>query len=238
MRTLESTALPSSADILALVPIATVKANLRIVHTREDARVSDCILFAFAYFDGQYGYLRRSILPSQWVMTLPGFMKPGARADHHDVARTRWTISDVIDIPLPPLRSVDRIRYRQASDGAWQTLYAPNDSMPVTSDVLFVQPSEANFGRIHLLDQKAWPDTVVHPGAVEISFTAGWASAADVMLKASGIARAIAILAADFYENPVDTRDDVRSIVINRKIANGIERSAGRYRFFLDMGYG
>ena len=237
MRNLSLVTAPSEAEILVLVPIATIKENLRIKHSLEDNRISRAILDAFAYFDGDYGYLRRSVLTSSWKLTLPGFQKPAACSGDDGVVRTVWIPTTSIDIPLPPLQSIDTIRYRDLA-GDWQTFYAPADSMPVLAPTIHISAGGGAFGRIDLLDGKDWPTSGVYPDAIEITFTAGYGIAADVNLKARGIPRAIAVLAADFYMNPIDTRDDVRNIVVNRKIANGIERSAGRYRFFLDMGYG
>lgn len=74
-----------------------------------------------------------------------------------------------IDLPFPPLQSVDAVKYTDVS-GAVQTL-APS---------LYIMDAISEPGCITPAPDSYWPDTQNRVNAVQISFTAGYGAAADV----------------------------------------------------------
>ena len=75
------------------------KAHLRVDHTDEDDLIEIYIKAATDYIDGRSGFLGRCIVRQTWRLVIDGF---------HD---------NEIKIPLPPLRSVNSVKYDDA-DGA------------------------------------------------------------------------------------------------------------------------
>lgn len=221
---------PTEADVLSLVTVAEIKANLRIAHTQEDTRIQRAIVAAYAFFDGRYGWLNRAILTQSWRLSLPGFMVPVQAQDDDARPVIEWQEADRINLPLPSLRSVDEITYLN-TDNVRTTLHAPAASLPTVSTILAVNTSGL-FGCLRLLDGQSWPDTYTDDEAVQITFTAGWGSAADIRNDPSlmGVRRAIELVAGDIYQNPAETFVEPRMIQVNRRIENGYRAAAGRYR--------
>jgi hypothetical protein len=214
------TTAPTEAEILALLTVAELKANMRIVHSSQDTLIEQCILEAYAYLDGRDGWLNRAILTQQWTLKLPGFVKPRLTSDLDGRPGTEWIDTDQIDLPLPRLQSVQSITYVD-EDGATQTF---------SSTKYHVAVGEYR-GYIVLKSGESWPTVAEdHPEAVTIAYTAGYGAAAAVKTHARGIVRGLKVLASDFFRNPEDTYAEPRLVAVNRKIINGLEKVAGRYR--------
>lgn len=212
---------PDAAQILLITPLATMKKHLRINYTAEDDLIERYIRQAYAYFDGRHGWLNRSILTQTWKLTLPGFVSRYATSDTDSNPTYGWKATSSIELPLPPLQSVTHVKYW--SDGVLTTL--ATDQYSVINSGLM--------GRIVRAHGATWPTAPVvdtREDAIEIQFVAGFGAAADVLLDAAGIEDAIYLLAADRFRNREDTYAEPRLVAVNRKLINGIEKKAGRYR--------
>ncbi|MBF0358866.1 MAG: hypothetical protein HQL70_09680 [Magnetococcales bacterium] len=135
-----------TAPTVTPVTLAEAKAHLRVDSAVEDEPITTSILAATGYIDGEDGWLGRSIVTQVWKMMLPGF-------------------GSVIRLPLPPIQSVDSIKYVDL-DGASQTL--ATDQYALTDRE--VRPAY----------NVSWPSTRVQPDAVTVTFTAGYGLAEDV----------------------------------------------------------
>lgn len=213
------TTAPDDDEVLNIVNVAGLKSNLRISYTAEDAFIEECIRESYAYLDGRSGWLNRSILTQTWTLKLPGFKKRIAATDDDDRPSYDWIATDEIELPLPPLQSVTSVKY--LVDGVLTTL-STSSYVVVTGDT---------YGKIALADGAYWPDTIdTHPQAVQIEFVAGYGDGAAVLAKARGIAKAMKLLGSDFFRNREDTYAEPRLVAVNRKIVNGLEKIAGRYK--------
>lgn len=193
-------------EILNILPLADFKGEFRIGHNiaAENTRMTNAIKDAYFRLDGPTGWLNRAILTQQWK----GF------TDAFD---------DQIEIPLPPLQTVDQIRYRD-TDGSWQTL---------SNDVYGVDMSGL-FGRVFLKKDQSWPDVYEDPGSIEITFTAGWGDGAAVLSNARMIRKAMMLLAGHYYHNPTPTFVEPRLVEVPRKVQYGLEHVVGQLRIVND----
>lgn len=213
------TTAPSSSDILALLSVAKLKANLRISHTAEDDLIADCIQEAYDWLAGEHGWLNRTLLTSTWTMTLPGFKRAVYRNDRDGRPVTEWIPTSVISLPKPPAISLTSLKY--LVDGVYTDVDAD----------LYVEKIDDTFGTINLANLAAWPtDGDVDPSAIQIVYTAGYGDAATIIEKHPAIVKALKLLASDYYRHREDTMVDIRMVEIDRKVINGVQRVAGRYR--------
>jgi uncharacterized phiE125 gp8 family phage protein len=196
---------PDEAQILAILSVADFKAEHRIRHSVEDARIQDCIKEAYYRLDGPAGALNRAILTQSWKGVVDRF-------------------DDYIELPLPVLQSVTQIRYRD-TDGTWQVL----------STSYYGVDLYGLFGTIYRKKDQAWPAVYEEPGSVEISFTAGWGTGANVLAAANGIRKALKLLAGHFYLNPSPTFVEPRLVEVPRKIWYGLDYVLGQYRINNDV---
>jgi len=211
---------PSEAEILGVLSVAELKLNMRVSHNVEDDVFKACILAAYDWLAGpEFGWLNRTLLTTTYKLTLPGFVKEETYSNRDTGGpATRLVPTSVIEIPMPPLASVQTVKY--LLDGV-QTTFDAADYVVTTSSL---------FGMVSLAYESLWPTTIdTHPEAVEIAFTAGYGNAAAVKLK-YGIVQALKLLAGDAYRNREDTYAEPRLVAVNRKIINGVTRYAGRYR--------
>ncbi|WP_293862482.1 hypothetical protein [uncultured Alsobacter sp.] len=195
------TTAPTRSEILAFITVPAVKAAKRIAHDLEDQLIAEFVVDAFQFFDGPDGWLRRAVLPQAWTYYRPAF-------------------SDEMEIPVPPLASVEAVKYRDAA-GALQTL------APTNYEVI----DGTFFGKIVLAADGAWPTTKTMQRAVEIQFRAGWA--ADEV--PGPVRRSIMLLAGSLYEHREADFEDTRVSFVSRKIEYGIEKLAGRFRILNDL---
>ena len=153
------------------VTLDEVKMHARIDLDDEDDLLGDVIRAATARLDGRDGLLGRCLISQTWRYTLPGFLPS-------------------IQIPLPPVRSVETVSYVDV-DGLTcvlapgdYTLYGMDDSQPAV-----LMPA---YG-------KSWPTTRAIPEAVGITFSAGYGDApSDVP---EPIRAAIRMHVAHLYES-------------------------------------
>lgn len=211
---------PEEAEILKILSVEELKANLRITHVYEDQIARDCILAAYDWFaNPETGWLRRAVLTATYKMSLPGFQRQEVYSSSVTGGpATRWVATPVIELPRPPLQSIASVKY--LSSGSQVTL-SPS-SYTVTTD---------GFGKLYLAAGSTWPTGVdTNPGAVEVEFVAGYGDAEDVKKRARGVVQAMKLLASDSFRNREDTYVEPRAVEVNRRIINGIVRYAGRYQ--------
>jgi len=158
------TAAPSETP----VSLAEVKAQTRVDDSDEDALISMLIDAATARLDGINGLLGRALVRQSWALTLDGF-------------------TPAVELPLPPLVSVDAVIYRDAT-GSPQTLASSFYSVSGMGDA----------GAAVLRPVGVWPATDGKPDTVTISFTAGYGDAADVP---APLRQAILMHVAHLFEN-------------------------------------
>jgi uncharacterized phiE125 gp8 family phage protein len=147
------------------VSLNEVKEHLRVDFTDHDTLISSLIEAATGHLEKR---CRRAFVTQEWRLELAAFAAE-------------------IEIPLPPLVSVDQIDYTDAA-GSQQTLPASVYNVDTASTP----------GRVVRADGADWPETKMVPGAVRIAFTAGFGGAADVP---GDIKAAIKLMVGHWYEN-------------------------------------
>lgn len=198
---------PQDAAPLDIITVAQQRSHMRIASTTRDADIEDAIRDAVAQLHGIGGELRRSVMPCQWALYLHEFPDD-------------YTIP--IEIPLPPLKSVDSITYLDQS-GTTQT---------VSSSVYTVTKSDPA-GLVYLVRGQSWPAILDHPRAIKITFTAGydWTSSAGMSHPhVRQIRRAVKVLAAHLYENAEATIIEGRVMSSSKKVEFGLDFILNRLR--------
>lgn len=132
-----------------VVTILEAKSFLRLTDDdtdtiNDDPLVYDLIETAVAFLDGPDGYLGRSLAPRRYRLTLDAFPRDG------------------IELPAPPLRSVELVRYVDP-DGA-------SVDLPASGYRVAIPGAAAGMIRPRGL----WPPTARDGAAVQIEFTAGY----------------------------------------------------------------
>jgi hypothetical protein len=144
---LQATSTVDDGQILSLLTVEELKKSKRISHSMEDDFLEDCILTAYAYFDGIDGWLRRSILPRTYVLK-------------------RATLPESFELPIGPLVAVGSISALNSAQTAYTT---------VASTVYLTV--NGHVPTVSLIPGQSWPSLEDHPQAAQIQFTAGWALA-------------------------------------------------------------
>lgn len=169
-----------------------IKVHLRVDSSDDDDLIEAYADAALAYLDGRDGILGRALLTQQWRLTRERFFPfdPCERDwnnRHHHGAR-RW---DELVIPLPPLKSVESVKYLDGS-GALQTIdpaaYRIVDGGGFQSSIIPVVGA-------------CWPPTLCAPDAVRIEFTAGYDDVAALNKERKSISQAMLLLIENWYEN-------------------------------------
>lgn len=139
---------------------------------------------------------KRAIAQQQWLLTVDEF--PGRQVDDYRPPTWRYGI---FRLPFAPLISVDQVAYIDPGVSGAQpfalTIMTPDEYQVDT----YNEP-----GRLAPAPFKVWPAT--NPlafQAVQITFTAGWATAALVPAR---IKQAIKLLAAHLYEHREATTEE------------------------------
>lgn len=103
-----------------------------------------------------------------------------------------------IEIPRPPLQSVDSITYID-TDGVEQT-FGTFEGSPEEAVEYGVELSDApEFGRIYLRSGYSWPSALCQPSAVRIRFTCGFGDSCEDIPE--NIKNWIYVKAASLYNN-------------------------------------
>lgn len=130
------------------VTLAEAKLHLRVDAADDDTLIAALIVAARNQAESRTG---RALVTQQWRLDLDRFPV------------------DTIDLPLPPLQSVESITHLD-HDGVRQTLAASEYTVISNETPGVVLPA---YG-------KSWPSCRVAPGSVQISFTAGYGATAAV----------------------------------------------------------
>ena len=129
------------------VTLTEAKSHLRVTATDEDTLITSLIVAARQWAENFTG---RALITQTWDYFLDVFADP-------------------IEIPLPPLVSIDSIKYVD-NDGVTQTLAATE----------YTVDTAAERGLVRLAYGKSWPGTRTQANAVTVRFTAGYGAAAAV----------------------------------------------------------
>lgn len=184
---------PVSTDVL---PLADMKAWLRVDFSDDDVLIQGMIDGAIQHLDGRDGWLNRALGPQTWELRLDEFCFPE------------------IMIPLPPLISVDSVKYYDDA-GAEQTL------SPTAYQVSGV--GGRNKGSVSLRYGSRWPTTDRRREAISIRFQAGYD---DEPAVPAPIITSLKRIVASMYE----TRE---AVVIGQtvvKLPGGVESNLAPYR--------
>lgn len=130
------------------IALAEAKLHCRVDSTEDDALITALIVAARNQAEDRTG---RVLVTQKWRIDIDAFPV------------------DTIEIPLPPLVSVESITYLD-SDGTRQTLDAAEYQVVANETP----------GRVLPAYGKSWPGCRVAPGSVQISFTAGYGAAVSV----------------------------------------------------------
>jgi uncharacterized phiE125 gp8 family phage protein len=168
--------------------VAELKTWLRVEHTTDDTLIESLGKTARAMAER---WLGRQLITATWMLTLDGFPWPGgwqfmeAPQIHPD--------PHTIRLPKAPLQSVTSIQY-----------YDMADTLQTLASTVYVVDATTDPGRIVLAMAKVWPVTRLKPGAVRITFVAGYAAASSVPEE---LKLAIRIAVAFWYENRGESLD-------------------------------
>jgi uncharacterized phiE125 gp8 family phage protein len=150
-RLVESSSSSSATEELLAVSLAEAKKQVEVAEaiTYHDEHLTRLIKAATQQATVRSG---RQLLATGYRLTIDGFPRG----------------SDRISLPLPPLKSVESVKYYDAN-GEQQTL----------SEDVYRVLAEREPGEICLRYGQTWPTVYDEPDAVEIEYTAGLAETAD-----------------------------------------------------------
>lgn len=170
------------------VSLSELKAWLRLEDSFDDALITSIGQAARTMVERASG---RQLVTSTWLMSLDTF--PWQGGWWFMEAPTIFPDPHSIRMPKAPLQSVTSITY-VAMDGTTKTL-------PTT---IYNVDTRKDPGRVQLAFGQTWPVTKPQPGAVEITFVAGYGSAANVP---DDLKTAIKMTAAWIYEHRGEDKD-------------------------------
>jgi uncharacterized phiE125 gp8 family phage protein len=147
--------------VVATVTTATCSFGISIIKgaptSEEDTLISALITAAREYCET---FQHRAYITQEWELNLD-----------------TWPDKDYIEIPMPPLQSVESIKYYD-TDGVEHVVYDPDETIPIGVDD-FIIDTKSEPGRIKLAWGKSWPGTTLQPAnGICIAFTAGYGDAA------------------------------------------------------------
>ena len=167
-----------TAPTAALLDLAEVKAHLRVDHGNDDALIHGITDAVHEHLEGPSGILQRALLTQSWTGKLD-----------------RWPCGgEPIQVPLPPLQSIDQVRYVDAA-GVTQVW---------ASDQYQVQKVGSQPARLWPAYQVVWPTIRCRPDAIEIDFTCGYGGPEKLP---APIRAAALMLIADLYDNRATQAD-------------------------------
>jgi uncharacterized phiE125 gp8 family phage protein len=167
-----------TAPTTGLLDLQEVKDHLRVDHSEDDALIQGMIDAVHRHFEGPAGTLGRTFLTQTWTGRLDEWPCYGK----------------AIEIPLPPLITVDQVRYVDAA-GATQILASDQYQTQRIGD----QPA-----RLWPAFGVSWPSVRCQPDAIEVDFTAGYGGPAALPENARA---AFLLMIADLYDNRGGTAD-------------------------------
>lgn len=170
-----------------LVTLAEAKDHLRIDQsvTDHDTELGVLIAAASGMIEGRDGYLGRAVSQQQWDMKLDPiwwFNNP-APLNSPWWAWYGWSYGWILNLPLPPLVSVDLLTYRDVN-GTTQTYASTN----------YEVHGVGGYGRLTLKQGFYWPQLYLAPEAMTVRFTAGYTLADGTTFQVPPIIKAAALL--------------------------------------------
>lgn len=167
------------------ITLAEAKAHLNVVDSDDDDLIEQYIAAATQALDGPFGWLGRAIMPQTWYYYRDGF--PGASGDWVTSAGcacgTATTNCSGIEIPLPPLATVDEVAYADPDNpSSYLVMPAADYATDNAGYVGWVQPVDG------------WPSAATSLNAIRIKFTAGYATVP------ADIKQAIYLMVRDYYD--------------------------------------
>lgn len=182
---------PPASEPLSL---SDAKAQLRVDTTDDDTFISSLITVARQYCEK---YTGRATMQATFKQVLDHFplmpnsmYSPGNPSVPVPVVSNTWPINPAmwaIELMRSPAISISSLKYYDV-DGTLQTM----DPTTYTLDTVSEPP------RVTTIDGTYWPNTKWMPASVEITFTAGYTSAASVP---ATIVHAMRLLIGHWYEN-------------------------------------
>lgn len=154
--------------------------RIQNVPASEDLHIEGAIDAAIAACES---YTGRQLLPATWTLLMDSWWEKGIYRD------------GALFLPLPPLRSVASIKYRDTS-GALQTWPSSAYTVETPVDVTIISHTQAR-ARAWPNVGVPWPSIRCQPRAVEIEFIAGWADASKVP---AGLISGMVLIVAELYE--------------------------------------
>lgn len=191
-----------TAPTVEPLTLAEVKDHLRVEHSDEDSLIAIYIRAAREFAES---FLGRALVTQTWKLTLDEF--PAAE----------------IKIPLPPLQSVDTVKYYDGS-GVLQTVASTDYYVDAASEPGWVVPVTV------------WPSTLDAINAVEIQFIAGYLPGTDSPIDLAAnipfnIKAGLLLMIGNLYEN----REENVINAIAYKIPTGADMLFRRHKFDLSM---
>jgi uncharacterized phiE125 gp8 family phage protein len=170
------------------VTAAEIKRHVRAADFNDDDDyLTALVAVAQAHIDGADGWLGRAVGEQQWELRLDRF--PCAAAVGRDLV---WhPHRDRVYIPLPPLQSVDTVKYVDINGTVQSITDFREFGVGSTTGCGFVLPAF----------NTNWPETRCEPEAVRITFTAGY-EAVPVEVK-----HAIMLMVGTWYESREDAAE-------------------------------
>lgn len=171
-----------------IITLDEAKRHLRITWDDEDDYILSLIAAAEALLDGDSGILGRAVLSQQWELSLDRF--PPCWDNYigkHERGHFRFPMlgPTAINIQLPPLISVDSVKYDRAEDGEETDLIGFRTLGVGDKAGGFILPAISDW----------WPSTQEQPRSVRITFTAGYSAVPP------GIKHAAMLLISHWNEN-------------------------------------
>lgn len=168
------------------VTLAEAKAQLSVDFTDDDDKITQAIAAATQALDGPFGWLERAIMPQTWDYFRDGFPDQSGWFAWGNCAPCSSSISTgcaAIEIPLPPLISVESISYADPDNPtSYLTLASSEYAVDNASLVGWIQPVTS------------WPTPATAMNAVRIRFVAGFVPVP------ADIKQAILMLVRDYYD--------------------------------------
>lgn len=173
-----------------------VKAHLRVESDDDDTLIESLMDTAQNDLDGRDGILGRALLTQRWQINRSHFAHApvlGAEWRWRDRLwnPTIWRELQAIDLPLPPLQSVDSVKYIDTS-GALQTL-----------DPATYRTVDGGGDKWQILPKLGcnWPTHAPEPDAVQIQITCGYETVEALDQERRIIRQAMLLKIGIWYEN-------------------------------------
>ena len=160
--------------------LALVKVHLRVDIADDDALIGAYVAAATRACEE---HTRRQFMPATWRLSLDEF--PSGELNSR--ISPAIEANDIL-LPRPPFAAVTSLIYKDPA-GVAQTLVSGTDYLQLSDD----EPA-----RLVLPLTATWPDTYRQPGAVSITYVAGYADAASVP---APLKQAVLFLVSHLYEN-------------------------------------